>query len=101
MGGGKSACWTEFGSTYDVPPEGLTFGRAPECDVVLELPQVSRRHATVKREGMVWAIKDLGSSNGTFLNAEKLEPNVNYRLNANDELLLGGYGGEKLIVSLE
>jgi pSer/pThr/pTyr-binding forkhead associated (FHA) protein len=52
-------------------------------------------------EGSAWAIKDLGSSNGTFLNGERLEPNVNYRLSQQDEIVLGGHGGEKLTFSLE
>jgi len=96
LGGGPAFLRTESGKSYELKPAGLTFGRAPECDIVLDSTQVSRRHVTVKLEGVAWAIKDLGSSNGTFLNGERLEPNVNYRLSPGDELLLGGNGGVKL-----
>lgn len=42
-------------------------GRSPDCDVVLEGDQVSRRHAEIRREGMVYLIRDLGSRNGIHL----------------------------------
>ncbi len=92
---------TESGKTYYVAPGGVTLGRAPECDIVLDSTQVSRRHATFKLEGASWAVRDLGSSNGTFLNGERLEPNVTYRLSAGDEIVLGGHGGAKLAFVVE
>jgi subtilisin family serine protease len=92
---------TASGKTYYVSPGGVTLGRAPECEIVLDSSQVSRHHATVKLEGASWAVKDLGSSNGTFLNGERLEANVTYRLSPGDELMLGGRGGEKLTFVVE
>jgi hypothetical protein len=89
------------GQRYALRPTGVTLGRAPECEIVLASTQVSRRHATIKQEAMAWAIKDLGSSNGTFLNGERLEPNVSYRMNPNDEIMLGGQAGEKLTFVVE
>lgn len=46
----------------------LTFGRAPESDVVLEDPFVSSTHARVVRRGQTSVLEDLGSTNGTFVN---------------------------------
>jgi transcriptional regulator with PAS, ATPase and Fis domain len=42
-------------------------GRAAGCDIVLESDQVSRRHAEIRREGLVFLIRDLGSRNGIHL----------------------------------
>ncbi len=54
--------------------DGLTLfaGRTIECDIYLPSPAVSRKHAVfLMREGQC-GIKDLDSSNGTYLNGERL-----------------------------
>ncbi len=60
--------------SYDVR-EGATMivGRAPTCDVPVFDPTISRRHAEVVAQGNTLKVKDLGSSNGTFLNGEKID----------------------------
>ncbi len=50
---------------------------------------VSRLHAVLRREGKDVFIKDLGSSNGTYLNGERLQPNSDHPLNHGDMLFLG------------
>lgn len=58
-----------------VPPlsgvDQLTVGRQPDSDLVLEHPSVSKRHAILKWDASVGrcTLEDLGSTNGTFLNA--------------------------------
>ena len=51
---------------------GTTIGRA-ECDVELNDPDVSRRHAVVRQVDAGLAIEDLGSTNGTFVNDQRVE----------------------------
>jgi hypothetical protein len=51
-----------------VPPRGASIGRSRECDVVIEDSGVSRRHAELRPEGMLWRIEDLGSTNGVRVN---------------------------------
>lgn len=48
--------------------DGVTLGRAPQCDVVLEDTKASRQHARLVVTGSVVEIEDLESSNGTLLN---------------------------------
>ena len=52
--------------------DGATIGRKG-CDVALDDPNVSRRHAVVRREGGKVAIEDLGSTNGTLVNGSRIE----------------------------
>jgi hypothetical protein len=57
-----------------VNPQGAVLGRNPTCDVVIDSPEVSRRHAEIAwTPPGVWVIKDLGSSNGTFVNGKRVE----------------------------
>lgn len=46
-----------------------TVGRDPKCDVVLEDPRVSTRHALLRSARGDWRLLDLESKNGTFVNA--------------------------------
>ena len=44
-------------------------GRDPKCDIVLEDPRVSTRHALLRSTRGDWRLRDLQSKNGTFVNA--------------------------------
>ncbi|HVM19549.1 MAG TPA: FHA domain-containing protein, partial [Egibacteraceae bacterium] len=50
-----------------------TVGRLPECDVTLDDPSVSRRHARIQRRAGTWTIEDLGSTNGLKVNGERVQ----------------------------
>ena len=51
----------------------LTIGRSPDNDFVISHPRVSRHHAQLTREdGKVWLLEDLESSNGTFVDGERI-----------------------------
>lgn len=49
-----------------------TIGRLRECDVTLDDPSVSRRHARVFTAEGTWRIEDLGSTNGVKVNGERV-----------------------------
>jgi hypothetical protein len=54
------------------PPAGILVGRNPECSLVLDDDFTSGRHLRLfLREGSWW-VEDLGSTNGTFLDAARL-----------------------------
>jgi hypothetical protein len=56
------------GRRVGIADEVVTIGRLPECAVVLDDPNVSRRHAQLRREGAEVVLVDLGSTNGTKVN---------------------------------
>ena len=47
-------------------------GRALECDISILEPSLSRKHAKIKPVDGKLLIRDLGSSNGTYVNGEKI-----------------------------
>ncbi len=49
-----------------------TIGRAPGNNLVLDFPTVSRHHATIRLEGHEFRVYDLGSSEGTFVNDQRV-----------------------------
>ncbi len=50
----------------------IVVGRAAECQLVLDDPSLSRKHANVRGTGRRLDVEDLGSSNGTFVNGRKV-----------------------------
>jgi hypothetical protein len=48
-------------------------GRSPDAVVLLDLPSISRRHATIRISGDRAEVEDLQSKNGTFIGDERLE----------------------------
>ena len=59
---------------YPLPVQGtLIVGRAEECEIRIDHPSLSRRHAAIEVDRGVW-IKELGSTNGTRLGGRRLRP---------------------------
>jgi hypothetical protein len=58
----------------DVPLDRdvVVIGRSSGCDIVLDDPNVSRRHAEVRRLGEGFSLVDLGSTNGTEVNDQRV-----------------------------
>ena len=54
----------------------LTIGREPGCDLVLSGEVVSRQQTSVQFEDGLYVLKDLGSTNGTFVNRRKVHEQV-------------------------
>jgi pSer/pThr/pTyr-binding forkhead associated (FHA) protein len=51
-------------------------------------PVISGRHAQIARQGAQWCIVDLGSTNKTYVNGARLEPNTPVQIKKNDVLTL-------------
>jgi hypothetical protein len=66
------------GRTFDLSDE-LTVGRAAGCQITLDDTFVSQLHARLfRRDGQAW-VEDLGSTNGTYLNRQKVTGPVTMR----------------------
>ena len=62
------------GSTYPLVDKKMTIGRAPDCDLRVDIDgPASRYHAELYKDGDIWRIKDLGSLNGTVVNKQKVQ----------------------------
>jgi hypothetical protein len=66
--------WIELGAVRHLLAEGeLLIGRGAEADLQLDDVKVSREHAVLKLHDGALSITDLGSSNGTWVNAQRVE----------------------------
>lgn len=53
-------------------PQTVVIGRDPGCDLVLDHPRISGRHATVSHDGAGWVFTDVGSTNGSWRGGSRL-----------------------------
>ena len=75
------------GGEYPLPANReIVVGRSSELDMVLVEDMVSRRHAKIIVSDEQIVIQDLGSTNGTFVNGEKIK---RAKLNEGDRILIG------------
>lgn len=75
------------GRQYVLDGPVATIGRSKDCDCVIRDPNISRRHAELRRrEGGAWEIEDLGSTNGVEINGRRVSRG---RLSPGDEVTLG------------
>ena len=80
----SSAQTVEFGEKRQ-----LTIGRDASNDIVLDNPTVSRYHAQVERMGQRYRVRDLRSSNGTFVNDQPVDGDA--WLSPDDTIRIGPY----------
>ena len=64
----------------------VVIGRSRDCDVALDDPNVSRRHAELRNHGGTWVVADLGSTNGVKLNGRRVSEAP---LKPGDEIAIG------------
>ena len=61
------------GRTHRVDKRSVVLGRSRECEIQIEDPNVSRRHAELRQEGSVYWIIDLDSTNGIEVNGQRVK----------------------------
>ncbi|HET59734.1 MAG TPA: FHA domain-containing protein, partial [Chloroflexi bacterium] len=74
-----------------LPPGKYSIGRSAQADIQFDAPNLSRLHVevTVDEDGV--QVVDLNSSNGSFLNGEKLTPQQAYQVKPRDLLRIGSF----------
>jgi len=72
--------------TFPVVREMTIVGRREDCDLRIPLGDVSRKHCRLIQDGDTLRIEDLGSSNGTYHNGEKVQEAT---LSAGDAIQIG------------
>jgi pSer/pThr/pTyr-binding forkhead associated (FHA) protein len=80
-----------FDTKYDLPlePAVVVAGNSEAVEMPIPNQYVSRRHFQVQGEIDGYYISDLHSTNGTYLNNERLEPEERYILKDKDVVALG------------
>lgn len=77
-----------MGARFLLDVDVTTVGRSVRSDIFLDDVTVSREHAQFVREGHSFAVRDLGSLNGTYVNRELISERT---LSAGDEVQIGKY----------
>lgn len=75
-----------FGKRQVLGNEAMRVGRERGNQIVLPSDSVSRRHCRIDKKKSSWFIKDLGSTNGTYVNDELIEE---YQLRRGDQIKIG------------
>jgi pSer/pThr/pTyr-binding forkhead associated (FHA) protein len=69
----------------------MTVGRDEDNDITLDAPEVSAKHARLQQSQRGWQVSDLDSTNGTYLDDNRLLPNVPEQWQMGQMLRLGPY----------
>jgi FHA domain/zinc-ribbon domain len=76
------------GSKFFLDADETQIGRHPDSDIFLDDITVSRRHAEIRRDNATFALHDVGSLNGTYVNRERVE---GAELRSGDEIQIGKF----------
>jgi glycine betaine catabolism B len=66
-----------------------SIGRNPDCDVMLDGPEISRIHGSITYANDAYQFTDMGSTSGSILNGDRVKLEATYALNVGDLLQLG------------
>jgi len=83
------------GATFSLEGEQILIGRDASSGVAINDPEVSRRHARLTFQGGKYVLEDLGSTNGTFVNGQRVTGPV--VLKSGDVVTLG----EQIVLMFE
>ena len=71
---------------FPIPAKGAVIGRNTECDLQIPLGTISRKHTQVSIDDKHVKVRDLGSSNGTFVNEQRVQETI---MRPGDTLMVG------------
>jgi pSer/pThr/pTyr-binding forkhead associated (FHA) protein len=83
------------GKVFELTMDSMSIGREATNDIVIQEAELSRNHARISRRGATFLLEDLGSTNGSFVNHQRLTaPRM---LNPGDDV---GFG-ENVVLSFQ
>jgi Protein of unknown function (DUF3662)/FHA domain len=74
------------GHRHELAKREVVVGRSRECDIRIDDPNISRRHAAIRQEDGAYWIVDLGSTNGIEVNGRRVD---RARLTGNERIVIG------------
>jgi hypothetical protein len=77
------------GQEFALEEATVMIGRGQENDIHLAEPGTSRQHARLQHKPQGWTLTDLGSTNGTSVNGQRLRPHEVYLLRPGDRIAIG------------
>ncbi len=80
---------THCGVHVHTPTGETVIGRHSSCDLRLTLGSVSRRHCKIGQHNGRWTLTDLDSTNGTFINGERMASGSTVHLDEGDTIQVG------------
>lgn len=78
----------ERGMSFTIEGGAVSLGRGPNNDVVLNHTSVSRRHAVIYKRDGEFRVRDVGSLNGVYINADRID---DAPISAGDAIVIGVY----------
>ncbi len=91
------ARWPGGARRWSLTRSPLIIGRGQDCDIVIPVPQVSRRHARLDRLTDGWMLTDLGSRNGLKASGSRVERTM---LGRGDRVSITGPQGDLVLTLL-
>ena len=84
---------TPMGGGDPVPlrKDEMTVGRRRSCDICLDFENVSGKHCALRLINGIWHVRDLGSTNGTTVNGQRLDRDRDRGILPDDELGISGH----------
>lgn len=76
----------ELGKKYNLNTNSVLIGRSSKCDIQIDQESISRNHSKIVNTGKSILVRDLGSTNGTYVNDEPVEEHT---LNDGDLIKIG------------
>ena len=67
---------SELGKKYNLNASSLVIGRSSKCDIQIDQESISRNHSKILNTGKSILVRDLGSTNGTYVNDEPIDEYV-------------------------
>ena len=77
------------GLSFDLQGDTIDIGRSPDNDIQLKDAYISRKHLKMLRSGGKYFVKDLESTNGTFVDGEPISPGIEFELIQGVPIIIG------------